>query len=427
MQCNLNTTAKWRRDTCGRLQRLSNVFLHDVVSLVSHFLSPRDLFNTLFTSKIIMSAIQLDDIIRNALSNGNVNMKTTLENLYDLTLYGKIYLPSCERLTRLINARRCELCNVNRIKAVRQGYGIAICFPCLLGNTNGNVYTSELLSEPPCDRKNTIGTHEIVSNHRVSTVSQGYYISLHGGTNRYFTSSKSQCYPYGERRFIWNHPIVNEHGTRKEIGPIVTKKDVAMLQKMSTIDELETYITVHLKAPALTVYRDFNDAVRHCRQISYTNAQKQKRLNAVKKSAAARARQLKLTKVQEWIAVLAQKLPSSARYLLEFMINYQYTSHGPKYCMLPLSFLNAVVYSRLNIVFFYDDEIHALLKTYISAPSRLNPSKMEIARAGISNIYLGRGGGVSDESDTDDTFVDDDMHVDAVEEEDEEEQDDESD
>lgn len=402
-----NATTAWKRNTRGRLERTSNIFLHDVVALVSDFLTPRDLYNTLFASKDVMASVRHNDIIRNALCNGNVNMKTTIENLYDLTMHGKIYLPSCERLTRLINAKRCELCNTNRIKQIRQGYGIAICFPCLLGNTSGNIYTSELLSEPPPERSYNIGTHEIISHPRVSTVAQGYYVCLHG-ERRYFTSSKSQRYPYGERRFIWDHPIVDEHGESTQIGPIVTKKDVAIFEQMRRMDDLENYITIELKAPPLTIYRDFNDAVRAYRHMSYNKSKKKQEINAIKKSNAARARQLRLTKVQRWVASLAQELPPSARYLLGYDVNRQYVTYGPNRDVSRGWDPN--IYSHLHVVHFHDEEVHILFNTYISAPSRLNRRKIEAARAQIYTIYCQRLSHSEDsQSDSDNDDYDEDF------------------
>ena len=142
--------------------------------------------------------------------------------------------------------------------------------------------------------------------------------------------------------------------------------------------------------------------------MSYNKSKKKQEINAIKKSNAARARQLRLTKVQRWVASLAQELPPSARYLLGYDVNRQYVTYGPNRDVSRGWDPN--IYSHLHVVHFHDEEVHILFNTYISAPSRLNRRKIEAARAQIYTIYCQRLSHSEDsQSDSDNDDYDEDF------------------
>ena len=372
----------WERNAIGRLQR-SNIHTTtfiDILPLVTDYLTPRDLYNVTFASNQIAPAIKQEDVIRNALCNGNIYMKTTIENLYELTLHGKIFLPSTKRLTRLINAKRCELCNTNKIRQIRQGYGIAICFSCLRGD--GDItYTSELLMEAAHNRRINIGSYEIVYHPRVSTVAHGYWGRHHRQTGHYYTNTRHTKIPYGERHFIWDHPLLDQQGRIIQIGPIVTKQHVSKMMTFKRIDELNSYINDDLQAPPLQIYQDFNDAVRQYRNISYTNYKKRQRTYRERRSKRIGSRRVKLNKVEQWISVMTQKAPPFTRYLLEYNTNMPYIN--PNIGWWPRRTEDVVVH-------FIDAEVQDLLRSYIKAPSKMTGRKMNAACGELNNIHMSR-------------------------------------
>jgi len=382
-----NPQTNWSRNASGRLELSTKLSLCDVMGFVCDFLTPREFYTTFFSSKCIMSSVDHVDITRNALCNGTLAMKNTIENVYDLTLHGKIYFPSCARLTRLVNVKRCELCNCNRIKQVRPGYGIAICFHCLRCNAEepSETYTSEIFIRPPNERHISIGLNEIISHPRVSTVLHGYYVTLRNGA-RVFTHCKSHYTCNAERRFMWDHHLVDDQGCRKNIGPIVTREDVYVITTMKRMEEFESYISVKLRAPPLTEYEDFNDAVRQYRHVAYKNIKRRQEESEMKKIKAAEARSAKLLKVQRWVRTLTESTHSDCRYLLRHIVNRDYVNNGPQRVRVPYRFDDA--YSHLQVIHFNHPEVQILLSKYVSAPSRMvGQKKLKSARLGLYNIH----------------------------------------
>lgn len=368
------TDTKWSRNDKGRLERSTELSLCHVVSFVCEFLTPRELYSTFFASKGTMKSITHIDITKNALCNGNLAMKNTIENVYDLTLYGKIYLPTCARLIRLVNARRCELCNSNRINQVRSGFGMAICFPCLLGNPNdtSEIYTSELLIEPARYRLTHIGLNELVRHPRVSTEFQGFYVHLRNG-RKYHSNSRSYHSKNGERHFIWDHHLLDNQGRRKRIGPIVTKEDIDVFTTMRRMDEVESYITDILKAPELKVFEDFNDAVRQYRPVAYARAITRQKVYAMKEKKASEARRLKLLRVQGWVHTISESTMPDWRHLLHYRVNTAYLTYGSRQRMRerPIFRYHIEPYSHLHVIHFLNPQVHTLLSKYVTAPSRM--------------------------------------------------------
>jgi hypothetical protein len=392
----MNNQAEWTRNRYGRLERShissalgrSDLALCEVLHLVCDFLTPRDLYNTLFASNQLMKSIDQEDIVRNTLCNGNLPMKNTIENLYDLTLHGKIYLPSCARLSRLVNAKRCEICNLTKIKQVRPDYGMALCFDCLRTYKDGTVYTAELLVEPPGDRILNIGLNEIISHPRVTTRMFGYYNHLKNGATNY-THHKWHDRPNGERHFIWKKPLLDKQGRRKKIGPIITQADISTITKMKRMEEFESYITKTLQADALSKYGDFNDAVRQYRSTAYNNYKRRKEIRIANKEKADDRRRLKLRKVERWVRELKQifhHFCPEVKHLLQYRINRRYLRYGPNATV----YYSDEEYSHLHIIHFRDREVHRLLSDYISAPSRVIGRKIKHLTGRIYRLYQQR-------------------------------------
>ena len=92
-----------------------------------------------FSSKMLVSSLSVEVVINSAMMAGG-NAKATVEELQRLMLTGFIFPPSAIRLICLINGRRCEVCGVNRVKHVRKGFGINVCWKCV---TSGD--TTEMI------------------------------------------------------------------------------------------------------------------------------------------------------------------------------------------------------------------------------------------------------------------------------------------
>ena len=102
----------------------------DILMCVAHYLLPRDLYMFVFSSKMLVSSLSVEVVINSAIMAGG-NAKATVEELQRLMLTGSIFPPSAIRLLCLINGRRCEICGVNRVKHVRKGFGINVCWKCV--------------------------------------------------------------------------------------------------------------------------------------------------------------------------------------------------------------------------------------------------------------------------------------------------------
>ena len=118
-------------------------FIHGVLEIMArHYLSRN--VNTsveclFFSSKMLVSSLSVEVVINSAMMAGG-NAKATVEELQRLMLTGFIFPPSAIRLLCLINGRRCEVCGVNRVKHVRKGFGINVCWKCV---TSGD--TTEMI------------------------------------------------------------------------------------------------------------------------------------------------------------------------------------------------------------------------------------------------------------------------------------------
>lgn len=69
-------------------------------------------------------------VTRSAVMYGG-SPRATVKELYSLIKDGTIHLPSPLRLLRLCNGRRCESCNIKKVKHANQGLGTFLCNPCL--------------------------------------------------------------------------------------------------------------------------------------------------------------------------------------------------------------------------------------------------------------------------------------------------------
>lgn len=99
----------------------------DALALVMDFLAPRDLYRLAFTCKGLMSRVSTAQVVRSALFHGG-RPRATIEDLVPLMENEQIHPASPLRLLRLVNAKRCECCNITAVAEASIGrYGVAFC------------------------------------------------------------------------------------------------------------------------------------------------------------------------------------------------------------------------------------------------------------------------------------------------------------
>ena len=102
----------------------------DALSLVLELLAPRDLYAAALTCKSLRAKITVAMIVKSVLIQ-NGRGKQTLDELQKLLSDKSIHPPSALRLLRLVNGKRCEICNRRKVNHVRPGIGVFSCWTCL--------------------------------------------------------------------------------------------------------------------------------------------------------------------------------------------------------------------------------------------------------------------------------------------------------
>lgn len=116
----------------------------DALGLVMEFLGPKELYRMAFTCKSLRSKVTTRLVVRSAIMQGG-HAATTVSELYNLMKSKSIHAPSALRLLRLVNGKRCEWCNINKLNYVRPGFGVFLCRPCLADEFTATVELMVLL------------------------------------------------------------------------------------------------------------------------------------------------------------------------------------------------------------------------------------------------------------------------------------------
>lgn len=111
----------------------------DIASEVFSFLDIRSLYNVTMTSKVGMSLLRHEHVVRSAMMQGG-HSKTSMERLVPLIEKRCIWIPSPIRMLRLVNGRTCERCCRGRVHLVSDHYGVFFCFHgCIQNNSTKGV------------------------------------------------------------------------------------------------------------------------------------------------------------------------------------------------------------------------------------------------------------------------------------------------
>jgi len=100
----------------------------DALAFVMDFLAPRDLYRLAFTCKGLTNPVSIPQVVKSALFQGGRPQKTIQDLVPSLLKNEQIHPVSPLRLLRLVNARRCECCNVTGVREDSiSRYRVAFC------------------------------------------------------------------------------------------------------------------------------------------------------------------------------------------------------------------------------------------------------------------------------------------------------------
>ena len=299
----------------------------DALSLVLELLPPRDLYAAALTCKSLRAKITVAIIVKSVLIQ-NGRGKQTLDELQKLLSDKSIHPPSALRLLRLVNGKRCEICNRSKVNHVRPGIGVFSCWTCLTerGLTKGWKKTWVRY------RKN-VGRYELIFKH-----------------------PRVAAQEYGKTNYLMHVPRTDATG--EFIGPIVCFDDIdAMFAHEAGIDD---YLDNTLGAPSADRYAEFNSAYENtearAERVARERIDKYRADNQKRKDE-------KKAKVEQWIANLSGLIDESFRNAAlkrKDLTNSRYSASSKQPCM---QFL----------VPFIDE----LLKEYVLAPSKMRKKNIK--------------------------------------------------
>ena len=197
-------------------KRYKDASLHineDALGLVMEFLGPRELYRMALTCKTLRSKVTTRLVVRSAIMHGG-HAATTVTELYNLMKNKSIHVPSPLRLLRLVNGKRCEWCNINKLNYVRPGFGVFLCRPCLADQFTATIELMVLVQF------------------------------------RYDRIFSAQTFaPLGNPSTIWSRRL-EQNG--ELCGPLVTLADIERMAQISTSEE-----DMVNKMPPEQDYKDF--------------------------------------------------------------------------------------------------------------------------------------------------------------------------
>lgn len=290
---------------------------YDALSSVMSFLGPRELLCLSLTCKTMRDTVTTSIVVKSAMIHGG-HAKKTIQELLPLMKNGSIFVPSPNRLLRLVNGKYCEVCYTKKTNFVRPGYGVFFCWECLT-----NKYTKQWKTGWARYRKDS-KYKDALFDSRVAP--QGSYGSA--------TPVKY---------LMTNHYLEGE----EKVGPIVRFDDIDAM--VSNSDGIEDYFQTVLEAPEESEYQEFIDAYDECegRAKKEEKARQQKR-----EQSTAQSRGRKLEKARQIRDDLTKLLDE--RWRSEAMSSYETT---------PSKWNGAIA--------FHIKFVNILLKPYIIAPSKM--------------------------------------------------------
>lgn len=328
--------------------------LFGVINLVADFLKPRDLLRFSYVTKDAIGALSMEDIVRTIAINGNLNQRTGLELLYELTSVGSIYPPSPRRVLQLANVIYCEECCRYFVRHVRKGWGLATCYQCQLEGTK-EIFplnaqkrsSSPVLATPHCGRM--IYYSDIIRMPRVASTMR---MNVQHPAGR----------PAEPSYFLLGHKLYRHR--HEDVGPIVTAGDVRRFTKMRSLAEVDQYMKENLRAPPMDAYEEFNASIMSMRSFSAPHVLvRTAKKKIVSKATKWIARQKKIANVKVLLRRIASHrgLATSIRPVLRryrvFRIPYDKKRRG-----------DALI--KKHCIKFLNDAVQETLQSYILSPTK---------------------------------------------------------
>jgi hypothetical protein len=242
----------------------------------------------------------------------------TIEELYELIKCRSIHIPSPLRLLRLINGKRCEICNKKQVHYVRPGYGVFACWPCTTkgGLTKAWNKTWVRYTKDPAP-------FDAVFRHPRVSMSE-----------------------YGSKNYMWAEPRTD--ATNESIGPLVCLNDVDQIVRHE--QGIEDYLENVLHVPSVSDYDEYVNTYRDTK----ARAEREKLEREERKKARAKqSKDNKKANIDKMISDLISLVDEQWRdTALKHRENMFFSAKSPR-----VTFLSS----------FVDN----LLKPYVISPSKM--------------------------------------------------------
>ena len=91
--------------SCSPFDHLCEDIIRNIISMIN---DPREILNLSLCSTRIRQCVTYENVIRAAVFAGNKFVRRSMESLIELLHHQNIYVPTPQRLLRIVNGKRCE-------------------------------------------------------------------------------------------------------------------------------------------------------------------------------------------------------------------------------------------------------------------------------------------------------------------------------
>jgi len=308
----------------------------DALALVMEFLAPRELYSLAFTCKGLLARVTTKLVLRSTILNTVYTSyrKLTLGNLAYCIDKQSIHVPSPCRLLRLVNGKRCELCNKNRVNHVRGNGGCFFCGKC----------------------------QEVVSSY----FSKHEFKSL---PDHLQADERIGSYRVGERP--WEEQITASDGER--IGQLLTYKDIFAMSQSPDGKSVDEYLCNVLDVPSSA--DDCEKWMEEYKSAKEAEESLRKRLEAKEREKTRQKREKRKQKIQKFLRQVKKHLDEAWK---DFALDFDYSEM--RFSKLGSSAIEDSVPFRCPFVDF-------LMQDFARAPSKAkNKFAVGLARD-INRVY----------------------------------------
>ena len=236
----------------------------DIAMILFSFLEARELLRFVSCSKEYLSQITYEHVIRSAMMTGG-RPKENIERLVSLIAMKRIWIPTPQRMLRLVCGKHCERCNTRQVNLVSDGFGVFFCACCI---------------------------EQCCTSVRPNTQKWGQFLVLHEVAQKQAWNKTKKA-----GKLLMNEEYRDESGAL--CGPLVTKQKIhEFLRDKSTKAEKKVSAWLALcdaqQPTAQTNTAQIMKAFRVIKKAAKRrqNERKEKKVQAQKKYAEARRRNI---------------------------------------------------------------------------------------------------------------------------------------